>query len=84
VTAVFCIHKQVNNNIVCHCAWKTESCAQSNVGLKEGCHLQAGGENRQIWQLVNPAWYPLFRGWRVMVHDTHTRRRSPNIWYWVC
>jgi len=26
---------------------------------KEGCHWQAGGENRQTWQLANPAWYPL-------------------------
>jgi len=25
---------------------------------KEGCHWQAGGENRQTWQLANPAWYP--------------------------
>ena len=25
---------------------------------KEGCHRQAGGENRQTWQLANPAWYP--------------------------
>jgi len=25
---------------------------------KEGCHWQAGGENRQIWQLANPALYP--------------------------
>jgi len=24
---------------------------------KEGCHWQAGGENRQTWQLANPAWY---------------------------
>ena len=23
---------------------------------KEGCHWQAGGENRQTWQLANPAW----------------------------
>ena len=22
-----------------------------------GCHWQAGGENRQTWQLANPAWY---------------------------
>jgi len=22
------------------------------------CHWQAGGENRQTWQLANPAWYP--------------------------
>jgi len=26
--------------------------------MKEGCHWQAGGENRQTWQLANPAWYP--------------------------
>jgi len=25
---------------------------------KEGCHREAGGENRQTWQLANPAWYP--------------------------
>jgi len=25
---------------------------------KEGCHWQAGGENRRTWQLANPAWYP--------------------------
>jgi len=25
---------------------------------KEGCHWQAGGENRQTWQLANPVWYP--------------------------
>jgi len=25
---------------------------------KKGCHLQAGGENRQTWQLASPAWYP--------------------------
>ena len=25
---------------------------------KEGCHWQAGGENRQTWQLANPTWYP--------------------------
>jgi len=25
---------------------------------KEGCHWQASGENRQTWQLANPAWYP--------------------------
>ena len=24
---------------------------------KEGCHWQAGGENRQTWQLANAAWY---------------------------
>ena len=24
---------------------------------KEDCHWQAGGENRQTWQLANPAWY---------------------------
>jgi len=24
---------------------------------KEGCHWQAGGENRQTWQFANPAWY---------------------------
>ena len=32
---------------------------------EEGCHWQAGGENRQTWQLANPAWYvpspPLLR-----------------------
>ena len=27
-------------------------------GTKEGCHWQAGGENRQTWQLANTAWYP--------------------------
>jgi len=26
--------------------------------MKEGCHWQAGGENRQTWQLANSAWYP--------------------------
>jgi len=31
--------------------WTTSS-------TKEGCHWQAGGENRQTWQLANPAWYP--------------------------
>jgi len=25
--------------------------------MKEGCHWQAGGENRQTWQFANPAWY---------------------------
>ena len=25
---------------------------------KEVCHWQAGAENRQTWQLANPAWYP--------------------------
>jgi len=25
---------------------------------KEDCHWQAGRENRQTWQLANPAWYP--------------------------
>ena len=24
---------------------------------KDGCHWQAGGENRQTWQLANAAWY---------------------------
>ena len=26
--------------------------------MKEGCHWQAGRENRQTWQLANPVWYP--------------------------
>jgi len=32
-------------------------CFRSVLGTKEGCHWQAGGENRQTWQLANPAWY---------------------------
>jgi len=30
---------------------------------KEGCHWQAGRENRQTRQLANPAWYPHHCGW---------------------
>ena len=35
------------------------SCKLVNIHTtKEGCHWQAGGENRQTWQLANPARYP--------------------------
>ena len=27
------------------------------IPTKEGCHWQAGRENRQTWQLANAAWY---------------------------
>jgi len=26
--------------------------------MKEGCHWETGGENRQTWQLADPTWYP--------------------------
>jgi len=39
-------------------------CSPTLNPTKEGCHWQAGGENRQTWQLGNPAWYPGSRcGW---------------------
>ena len=44
--------------------------------MKEGCHWQAGGENRQTWQLANPAWYPLAHH----CYDWHPESRCG----WTC
>ena len=41
----------------CHCIASSALQHWTASPTKEGCHWQAGGENRQTWLFANAAWY---------------------------